>query len=201
MAPLRAKSDALATVSAPSNAAYKIGPQDVLDISVFKVEELSKSVQVSEAGTINFPLVGEVSVAGMTPRDIEKELTSRLRAKYLQRPQVSIFVKEFNSQHITIEGAVQNPGVFPMKGDTTLLQAVAMARGLDSASDETVLVFRTIDGKRAAARFDIADIRTGSADDPQLNAGDVIVAGKSAIKEGFGNVLKVLPIASVFAFL
>jgi polysaccharide biosynthesis/export protein len=190
---------AISAVSTPGSSSYKIGPQDVLDISVFKAPELSKVVQVSESGTINLPLVGEIVTVGRTPREVEKELTKLLGAKYLQKPQVTVFVKEYNSQRVTIEGAVKKPGVFPIQGSMSLLQAVAMAQGMDAISDDTIVVFRTTGGKRAAARFDISEIREGASTDPQLQAGDIIVAGSSALKEGFGNVMKVLPVASVFA--
>jgi polysaccharide export outer membrane protein len=191
----------MSAVGTPGAAAYKIGPQDVIEVSVFKVPELSKAVQVSEAGTINLPLVGEVVAAGKTARQTEKELTKLLGAKYLQNPQVTVFVKEYNSQRITIEGAVNRPGVFPIQGRMSLLQAVAMAQGLEDASDNTVLVFRGENGERKAARFDVSEIRTGDAEDPQLVAGDVVVAGTSALKKGFNSFLKALPITGLFALL
>ncbi len=192
---------AISAVGTPGSSAYKIGPQDVVEVSVFKVPELSKSVQVSEAGTINLPLVGEIAVAGRTAREVEKNLTKLLGAKYLQKPQVTVFIKEYNSQRITVEGAVKRPGVFPIQGRMSLLQAVAMAQGLQDISDNTVLIFRASNGDRKAARFDISDIRTGDAEDPLLMAGDVIVAGKSAFKESFNGILKALPISGLFALL
>ena len=150
---------------------------------------------------MNLPLVGEVGAAGKTAREVERELTKSLGAKYLQKPQVTIFIKEYNSQRITIEGAVNRPGVFPIQGGMSLLQAVAMAQGLKDISDNTVLVFRRSKGERKAARFDVSDIRTGDAEDPQLMAGDIVVAGKSTLKEGFNGFLKALPITGLFALL
>ena len=197
---VKASLAAITTVSTPGSVAYKIGPQDVVEISVFKVAELSKTAQVTEAGTISFPLLGDVAAAGKTARELEKEMAVLLGEKYLQKPQVSVIVKEFNSQRVTVEGAVKKPGVFPIQGSVSLLQAVAMAQGLDVLSDNTVVVVRTIDGKRAAARFDVSDIRDGTAQDPQLQAGDILVAGTSALKEGL-NFLKAMPLTSAFAFL
>ena len=191
----------LTAVSQPGNVAYKIGPLDVLDVSVFKVPELSKTVQVTETGTVNLPLVGEISAGGRTAREVEKELTKTLGDKYLQKPQVTVLVKEYNSQRITLDGAVKKPGVFPMQGGLTLLQALAIGQGLEMNSDSTVVVFREQGGKRTAARFDISDVRSGAVADPQLQAGDVVVAGSSAVKETFNNILKALPIASVFALI
>lgn len=199
-ASVRASVAAITAVATPGNVAYKIGPQDVIEVSVFKVAELSKSAQVSETGTINFPLVGEVSAAGKTARELERDLTNLLGTKYLQKPQVTVFIKEFNSQRITVEGAVKKPGVFPIQGGMSLLQAVASAQGLDPLSDDTVVVVRTANGTRAAARFDVTNIRDGSVQDPQLQAGDIVIAGTSALKEGL-NFLRGLPLTSAFALL
>lgn len=188
--------EAATAVATPGAAGYKIGPRDVLDISVFKVAELSKTVQVTESGTINYPLVGEITASGHTARQVEQTLTKSLGDKYLQKPVVTVLVKEYNSQRITIEGAVKKPGVYPVQGGMSLLEALAHAQGLEASSDDSVLVFRTVTGKRSAARFEISSIRNGSTPDPQLQAGDVVVAGNSALKEGFNNLLKVLPLAS-----
>ena len=98
---------------------------------MFKVPELSKSVQVAEAGTINLPLVGDIQAAGKTPQQVEQDLAKKLGAKYLQSPQVTIYVREYNSQRITVDGAVRKPGVYPFRGKGTLLQYLAMAEGLD----------------------------------------------------------------------
>jgi polysaccharide biosynthesis/export protein len=76
-----------------------------------------------------------------------------------------------------------------------------MAEGLDPNSDSTVLVFRTTNGNRSAAKFDVSDIRAGTAKDPTLQSGDVVVAATSTMKEAFNNFIKVLPLASVFALL
>jgi polysaccharide export outer membrane protein len=191
----------LTSVATPGASAYKIGPQDILDISVFKVPELTRSVQVADVGTINLPLLGEVAAVGKTARELERDLAAKLGARYLQSPQVTVQVKEYNSQRVTVEGAVRMPGVHGLKGRTSLLQLVAMSGGLDAtSSDSTVVVFRHTAGKRYAARFDIGAIRQGQADDPQIFPGDVIVANSSALKTAWGDFLKALPVAS-FALL
>ena len=192
----------VAAATAPSEGGgYKIGAMDVLDISVFQVPELTKSVQVSDDGKINLPLVGEVPVAGKTPQQVERDLTAKLGAKYLQNPQVTVYVKEYNSQQVTVTGAVEKPGVFPIKGRTSLLQLIAMANGFKAESDLTVLVLRESNGKRQGAKFDVDAIQSGRTEDPILKPGDIVVAGTSAIKKGFGAILKALPIAGLFAFL
>jgi polysaccharide export outer membrane protein len=192
---------AASTASIPSSDAYKIGSSDVLDISVFKVPELSKTVQVADGGTINLPLVGEIPAAGRTAQEVERDLTARLGAKYLQNPQVTVYVKEYNSQRVTISGAVNKPGVYPIKSKTSLLQIIAMAEGFNQGSDSTVLVLREGGGKRSAARFDVDEIQKGRVADPIVLSGDVIVAGTSAIKKGFETIMRALPAASIFALL
>ncbi len=173
---------------------------DVLDISVFNVSDLSKTVQVGQDGLINFPLVGELSAGGKTAHEVERDLTERLGKKYLHSPQVSILVKEYNSQRVTVDGSVKHPGVYTLKGHTTLVQVLAMAEGVDmNVSSGEVVVFRRIDGKRSAARFDIAAINEGKAEDPELYPGDVIVVDTSASKVALQNFLKVLPAAATAA--
>lgn len=199
--PAARAADKLTSAATPGSSGYKIGPLDVLEFSVFKVPELTRTVQVSETGTVNLPLVGETQAAGKTAQDVEHDLTRKLAAKYLQSPQVTVLIKEYNSQRVTVEGAVKRPGVYPIRGKLTLLQVIATAEGLDSQSDTTVVVFRSTEGKRMAARFDIGQIRNGETNDPPIQSGDVIVAPTSATKATFDAILKSLPIATVFALL
>jgi polysaccharide biosynthesis/export protein len=189
------------SMSDPDSKAYKIGPQDILEISVFKVPELSKTIQVSESGTLNFPLIGETQVSGKTAREVEQDLSKRLGARYLQKPQITVFIKEHNSQRVTLDGAVKKPGVYPVAGGLSLLQIVAQGGGFDQNADETVLLFRQVDGKRSVAKYDVSDIRTGKAKDIQLLAGDVIVAPTSDLKEGMNTMFKFLPLATLIPLL
>lgn len=189
--------ESITAAAKPGSTAYKIGPQDLLEISVFKVPELSKSVQVAESGTINLPLLGEVRAVGQTARELERDLTTQLGAKYLQNPQVTVYVREYNSQRVTLEGAgIKKPGVYALKGRMTLLQLVATADGLSDISDSEIAIFRQSNAKKDAARFNVASIRSGEAEDPELVAGDVIVASTSTTKEVFNNVLKAVPLAT-----
>ena len=191
--------DQIASASKPGSSAYKIGPQDVLEINVFNVVELNRSVQVSDNGSINFPLVGEVSATGKTARQVEHDLAARLNARFVKNPQVSIFVKEFNSQRFTVDGSVKKPGVFPLRDNNTLLQAIALAGGLDNDSASSmVVVFRQTPAGRAAARFDIDQIRTGKVEDPAIQHGDSIVVDASQGKTMLGYFAKVVPVFSAF---
>ena len=185
------------SAATPGNSAYKIGPQDVLEISVFKVPELTRTVQVAETGTINLPLVDEVPAAGRTARDIERDLTAKLGAKYLQSPQITVTVKEYNSQRVTIEGAVKKPGVYPIRTKTTLLQLTAMAQGLTDAADHSgIVIIRQAGGKRSAEKFDIDEIKTSQTEDPVLEKGDIVVVSHSQMKAAWQNFLQGLGVAS-----
>ena len=189
--------DTLTSLAKPGNASYKIGPLDVLDVSVFKVPDLGKTVQVAENGTINYPLIGEVEASGKTARELEQDLTAKLGAKYLRDPHVNVMVKEFNSQRVTVVGSVHTAGIYSIKGKTSLMQLVAMAGDVDMSMDSgDIVVFRTIDGTRSAARFDIDAIRAGKAEDPVVQPGDVIVVDTSATKLALQNIMRVLPLAS-----
>ena len=196
------KSSELETLSASArltNEAYRIGPQDYLDINVFSVPALSRQTQVSGNGTINMPLLGEIQASGKTAQQLERELISKLGARYLQNPQVAISIKEYNSQRYTVQGAVKKPGIFPIRAHTTLLQTISAAEGLDKdTASSSVVVFRQEGGQRLAARFDLDAVGIGNSADPDIKDGDVIVVGTSARKVAFQNAIKILPIASIF---
>jgi polysaccharide biosynthesis/export protein len=187
----------LTSAATPGSNAYKIGPLDVLEVAVFKVPDLSKTVQVGEDGTITYPLIGQVHAAGRTAHDLEVDLKQRLGEKYLRSPQINVLVKEYNSQRVTISGAVKTTGVYAIKGRTTLLQVIAMAGDIDvSTASGDIVVFRNVDGQRTAARFEAEPIKNGKADDPEMLPGDVIVVDTSATKVALSNVLRVLPLAT-----
>ena len=187
-----------AASSTVDTGGYRIGPSDTIEVTVFKVPELSKLATVSDTGNISYPLVGDVRVGGLTAAEAETVLATQLGKKYLQDPQVTVLVKEFNSRRFTVEGTVKKPGVFAMREKTTLMQAIAMGGGLDELSDEQATVARDENGKRKAQTYDLAQIRTGAVDDPEVKAGDVVVVGRSMTKEAFNNLAKVAPIARIF---
>ena len=181
---------------------YVIGPQDKLTIRVFEVKDLSfDNEQVDASGQIMLPLIGKVKASGQTTEQLEEEITHRLE-KYLQSPQVSVSVTESASQKVTVEGNVKNPGVYQVRGHTTLMQAVAMAGGPDDEADtHKVAVIRLDNGLRKAATVDYAAIKNGRAADPLIQGDDVVVVGESQIKMVWSNVMKNLPIFTLFAYL
>jgi len=181
---------------------YRIGSQDLLDISVFGVKELTHQARVNSNGMINVPLIGGVMAGGKTVPELETELGARYADGYLQNPQVTVFVKEYTSQRVTLEGAFKKPGIYPLTGRTTLLQAVAMGEGVDEFADlEGVVLFRHIDGKRMAAAYDLAQVRRGELDDPQIYGDDVIVIERSGSKSAFREFLRSVPALGLFLAL
>lgn|SRR5215467_11092102 len=121
---------------------YRIGFDDVLDVSVFEAQELNREVRVSSAGEISLPLLDSVHVAGLTPRELELVLQELLRRKYMKDPHVSVFVREMQSHPVSILGAVRKPGVFQVRGSKTLLEILSLAEGLADDAGETVLIMR-----------------------------------------------------------
>jgi polysaccharide export outer membrane protein len=176
-----------AVVGIPSdpgpNVTYRIGPQDLLRIEVFQVEEFSTQERVNGAGMITMPEIGEVQVGGLTPKEAEERIAARLRESVLQDPQVSIFVLEYASQRVTVTGHVKQPGIFPLTAETTLMQAIALAGGLDEVGKkEEVIVFRKQQGGNINAYVvDLAAIERGQLTDPRIVADDRVVVPKSGM--------------------
>lgn len=191
----------LQTASAGINQnGYQIGASDLLKVTVFQVPDLSfDQIRVDASGSIEFPLIGSVRAAGRTPTELSRELQDRLGARFLQTPQVTVIVSEAASQKVTVDGAVKEPGVYVMKGRTTLLQAVAMARGASPVSNlRSVAVFRTVDGERMVAVFDLAAIRAAEAIDPVLQGDDIVVVDTSRLSAVLRDTIAALPAFAVF---
>ena len=188
-------------VAAPSTE-YRIGVGDKLDVRVFQVADLSfEELVVDNSGNINLPLIGAIRSADRTAGEMASDIAGRLAAQYLRDPQVTVTVKEAASQKITVDGAVTKPGVYEMRGSTSLLQAVAMAEGPTRVADLTkVAVFRSIDGRRSVALFDLSAIRQGRASDPQVLGDDVIVVDTSRLSSALREVVGALPALSAFAY-
>ena len=179
---------------------YRIGAQDLLEISVFGIDDLSRTVRVNSNGQISLPLIGGVMAGGKTIPELESLIGEKLKDGYVQDPQVTVFIKEFTSQRVTLEGAVQKPGIYPLTGKTTLLQAIAMAQGVDdkTADLQGVVVFRHVEGKRMGAVFDLAAVRAGTMPDPQIYGDDIIVVEQSGSKTAFRRFIESVPIIGIF---
>lgn len=166
------------------NKDYRVGANDLIDIEIMDLDNMKRTVRVNAAGMISLPLIGAVSVAGLTSQELESHIADRYREKYLQNPQVSIFIKEFTTERITVEGAVAKPGIFPLTGQITLLRALALAGGFGPiANSSEVMLFRVNENRvREVAVFDVNKIRSGASDDPVIKGDDLIVVQRDSTR-------------------
>lgn len=185
--------------SAPTGD-YRIGPLDKIDVTVFQEPELSaKELQVDAAGNIALPLVGAINVQGKTAGELSRELQTMYDSKYLRNSQVTVTVASSVSQKVSVQGEVTQPGVYPLSGPTTLLDVISLAKGeTDLARLNEVVVFRTINGQRMGAVFDVASIRRGAAADPVIQGNDLVVVGYSSAKRFWRDVVSTAPLLNVF---
>jgi polysaccharide export outer membrane protein len=184
----------------PTPGLQRIAPLDKLTINVFQVDSLSGEFQVDSSGVISFPLIGTLEAQGKTAPELGQAIATGLGKKYLQAPNVQVSIKESTAQTITVDGSVRQPGVFPVKGATSLMRAVALARGTsEDANASRVVVFRTVKGQRMAAAFDLAAIRRAEAEDPLIYGNDVVIVDGSRARSILRDVLgTALPIFAVF---
>ncbi len=129
---------------------YEIGPEDLLEISVYGQDDMERTVRVNGDGEISLPLIGAVKAAGLTSRQLEKQVQERYGARYIKNPQVSVFVKEYRHQRVALTGALKTPGFYEMIGPRSLLEMLAMAGGLDGNAGDWVHVIRLKGGKKGA---------------------------------------------------
>jgi polysaccharide export outer membrane protein len=169
-------------VGAAGAAGYRIGPKDLLEIKVFEVPELNIERRVSEEGTINLPLIGDVPVQGLTDVELADRLKAILESKYVQRASVAVQVREFRSKPISVVGAVRQPGNLAFSGRWTLLEVLSAAGGLSEAHADKIYVLRRSDnGLSDQIAIDVDDLTVRA--DPDANipivANDLInVPGK-----------------------
>jgi polysaccharide biosynthesis/export protein len=178
---------------------YVIGPADVIDVRVAYEPELNvDSATVDTGGAISVPLIGTVRAAGKTAPQLAQEIEERL-TQYVRRPEVSVNIREYSRQNVTVEGDVEEPGVYPVQGTSSLLQAVARAQGpTKTAKLNEVIVFRTVNGQRMGALFDLRRIRYGYDPDPLVLGGDTVVVGYSEVKGAFRDFLGAAPALAIF---
>ncbi|MFO1316211.1 MAG: polysaccharide biosynthesis/export family protein [Burkholderiales bacterium] len=174
---------------------YRIGPQDLIEIQVFGIDNLKRDVRVNSRGAISLPLIGTVILGGLTGQEAETLIASMYEKDYLRDPQVSVFIKEFTSQRITLEGAVARPGIYPIRGDTTLMQAIAIAGGQGQLAElSEVKVYRREGGEKKILTYDLEKIRAGELEDPSLVNEDIVVVkrnpGRVALRDSIlGDVI------------
>ena len=179
-----------------------ISENDLLEVDVFQVDDLDRTVRVDSNGRISMPLIGTIQAAGKTIPAVEKELEQKYGAKYLQSPEITVFMKESSGQRMTMDGQFKKPGIYPTSSGTSLVQAVAQAGGFTQIADESkVYVFRQFGATKLVANYSIKDIRNGKKPDPRIYGGDIVVAFTSSSKVAINNLKSALGLASSAARL
>lgn len=179
--------------------AYRLQPLDTISVRVFQVEDLSGEAQLDVTGLVDLPLVGMVEARGLTSRELAAKLTDLYGSQYLQDPDIFVSVKPAAVDQHTLAGAVRTPGVYNWEPGLTLLQAVARAGGTtQDANPRRTVIFRTIDGVRQGAAFDLTDISRGKEEDPKIYADDIIVVDGSNVRQGLRDVLSAFPLFTFF---
>jgi polysaccharide export outer membrane protein len=158
-------------------ADYEIGRQDLLEIKVFDVDELNQLVRVADDGSITMPLLGRLEVAGLTKTGLEQRIAELLEQRFVRDPQVTVFVKEYESKKVAVSGAVKKPGSYEMLGRKTLLEMLSVAGGLDRDLSREIVIFRR-ESDESTRRIPVDLERLVYEADPELNLtvepGDII---------------------------
>ena len=158
-----------------ADAGYKIGPQDVLRIDVWKETEISRSVPVRPDGKISLPLLNDVQAAGLTAMELANNITEGLK-KFINNPQVTVTVAEINSRRVYVTGEVTKPGAYALLPNMTALQALTSAGGFTQFSNpKKIYVLRNEGGKQVKHPFNYKAVLDGKQDDIPLHPGDTIV--------------------------
>jgi polysaccharide export outer membrane protein len=172
-----------------------IGPLDTIDVKIFGVPELSGQIQVDGSGRIAMPLIGTLDAGGKTASELAHDIAGSLVGRYVRDPDVTINILSSVSQVVTVDGEVEEPGLYPVTNQMTLLRAVASAKGLGQfANPQDVVILRTVNGQKMAGLYSIAAIRRGLYDDPPIYANDVIVVGDSPQRRLFRDFVSLSPL-------
>lgn len=153
-----------------------VGPGDVFDVRVYDEEDLSSEYRVEGDGTIDFPLVGRIEVAGLDPTAIAELIRDRLRdGEYLVAPHVSVRVQEYNSRRVSVIGAVREPGSYPISSRMGVVEAVSLAGGFTAlANRDGTLLTRRVDGELRTFSVPVDRISSGQEPDVTVRAGDIL---------------------------
>jgi polysaccharide biosynthesis/export protein len=180
---------------------YIITSQDVLQVSVFQVPDLARTVRVDGSGAVSLPLVGRVPVRGKSILQAQEDIAARYGKSYLQSPQVTLSLVR-SGQRVTVNGAVKNPTVLTLDGTLTLSMAIAQSGGLNELGNSTrVHVARPTGQQVEDFVYNLDDIQAGKSANPILRGGDIVVVEESNTKLALKNMKDVLPFAAIGAFL
>lgn len=187
------------SVSRPTS--YNLRSADQISVTVFREPEMSlERVRVGVEGNVSLPMIGSIPAAGMTAKQFEQDVTRRLAAAGLKGPVVSVNIVEYASHLVTVEGAVEKPGVYVFQPGARLSTAVALASGPKrTAKTSQVAVFRESPQGIMIAKFDYGQVRQGTMLDPVLEPGDRIIMGTDGLSVFYEDALKALPAFGVFA--
>jgi polysaccharide export outer membrane protein len=172
-----------------------IGPLDTIQVDVFNVSALSREMQVDASGRIAMPLAGTIDARGRTAAELADAIETALRQRYVRNPEVIVNIKNSVSQVATIDGQVNDPGLYPVTNQMTLMRIIASARGMSEfARQEEVVILRTVGDRRMAGLYDVAAIRRGAYPDPAIYANDVIIVGDSPQRRLFRDIISASPL-------
>ncbi|MFV0624661.1 polysaccharide biosynthesis/export family protein [Sphingomonas sp. ac-8] len=172
-----------------------IGPLDTIEVEVINIPESSREIQVDASGRIAMPLAGTIYAGAKTAEELARTIEDGLRRRYVRDPQVVVNIKSSVSQVVTINGQVQEPGLYPVTNQMTLIRAIASAKGLSEfARQEDVVILRTVNGRRMAGLYNINAIEQGLYTDPPVYANDLIVVGDSPQRRLFRDLVALSPL-------
>ena len=182
------------------NENLPLGPMDTVKVTVFRVPDLTGEYMVGADGALDMPLVGRVDVRNLTPAQASALLEQQYAANYLNNPHITVSVTKSNQSNVVVEGGVNQPGVYAVNGSSTLMETIASAKGInpDQGNPKRVAIFRTIDGQRMAAAFDLNSIRQGKMENPMVYPGDIVVVEGNSLRSIFRDVLTALPVLAIF---
>ncbi|WP_299194613.1 polysaccharide biosynthesis/export family protein [uncultured Erythrobacter sp.] len=186
--------------TAMRSTTYLMRPSDQISVNVFREPDFSlENVRIGVGGNVSLPLLGTIPAAGMTAAQFEGDVARRLEAAGLRSPMVSVNVNEYASHLVTVEGAVDEPGVYAFQPGARLSSAVAMGGGLTrTAKSDQVAVFRESPSGIMVAKFDYGQISQGTMLDPVLEPNDRVVIGTNGMSVFWQDFLTALPAFGVF---
>lgn len=194
----------LTTLPAPRSAKiYRLGPQELVEISVAGAEDLSGTFLTDQSGSLNFPFVGPLSVDGLSPGEVSRLIEDRLRGDFLRDPQVSVIPAELPADSVSVGGQVLKPGAVSASGKLTLLRAVNLAGGLtEYAKLDDVLILRTVDDQNYIGLYSLGAVQRGNYPDPELFPDDIVMVGDSPERRRVDRILTIAgPLISTTAII
>lgn len=180
---------------------YKLNSADEISVIVYREPDLSvPNIAIGADGMLALPLVGEIRAEGISPADLGKTITDRLKSGgYLRNPSVAVNVVKYASHMVTVEGSVEKPGVYPFMPGSKLSAALSLASGPNRVAKlEQIALFREFPDGMKVAKFDYSAVRQGTMMDPVLAPGDRVVVGTSGLSQFWQDVLKAAPVFAIF---